>query len=156
MEAGLTVSTDKDGFENVVTVVKGTFNIQQDGKCILSKVQKPLVYEDECYGEPGLSSVRYESDFAMYKHKTDIIVKGTAHAQRGKAVRTVDVNLQIAEINKTIRVFGDRVWEKSPLGGYRPSKPKPFKSMPLLYERAFGGADTSHKDKKKHRDRPGK
>jgi hypothetical protein len=114
-------------------------------------VQKPLVYEDEYYGEPGLSSVRYESDFAMYKHKIDIIVNGTAHAPRDKAVRAIDVNLQIAEINKTIRVFGDRVWKKSLFRGYHSSEPKPFNSMPLLYERAFGGADTSHKDKKKHK-----
>jgi hypothetical protein len=40
----------------------------------------------------------------------------------------------LAELEKVVRVFGDRQWERS-----APSLPAPFVRVPLVYERAFGG-----------------
>jgi hypothetical protein len=39
-------------------------------------------------------------------------------------------------MEKVLRVFGDRVW-----GALRSSPPTPFETMPIVYERAFGGVD---------------
>jgi hypothetical protein len=46
------------------------------------------------------------------------------------------VALSVAGRRKVVRVFGDRTW-RSLTGGI--SRPAPFTSMPLTYERAFGG-----------------
>jgi hypothetical protein len=44
------------------------------------------------------------------------------------------VTLSVGDCEKSILVSGDRVWRDG-----RPSDPKPFESMPLVWERAFGG-----------------
>lgn len=141
LSAGLTVATDRHGYQHVLAVVKVTFTIGDDGKCAIAKEQQSITYADEYYGEPGLSSVRYESDFALHKPATDVVVNGTAYAPGGEPARVVDVSLTVSTIRKTIRVFGDRTWEAGHTGGFTPSPPKPFLKMPLIYERAFGGPD---------------
>jgi hypothetical protein len=149
--AGLTLVTNKHGHEHVLAVAKATFEVRDDGSCALAGLQQPLVYADEYFGEPGLSSVRYESDFAFTKTKADVILIGTACAPGGVPTEVVEVSLEAGSLRKTVRVFGDRIWKPSLVGGYTASDPIPFVKMPLLYERAFGGADRSHEDEKKHR-----
>jgi hypothetical protein len=46
-------------------------------------------------------------------------------------------------------VFGDRVWFRA-AGVWEKSEPVPFERMPLVYERAFGGADATHEDPGRH------
>jgi hypothetical protein len=141
LEAGITIATDKHGHEHVLAVAKGTFSIRPDGTCVLAEKQQPLVNADEPYGEPGLSSVRYESDYATHKPKTDVVLNGTAYAPSGRPATSVDVTLELGTIRKSVRVYGDRVWERAILRRFSPSSPVPFTTMPLLYERAFGGSD---------------
>ena len=52
----------------------------------------------------------------------------------GQPTTQTDVTVSIAERRKTVRVFGDRVWR-----GGSPTAPAAFQSMPLVWERAFGG-----------------
>lgn len=49
------------------------------------------------------------------------------------------VTLRIGDVERSIAVFGDRVWEKSLLGGLAPSDPERFDRLELSVERAFGG-----------------
>lgn len=149
--AALTMVTDQHGREHVLAVAKATFQVREDGTCALAALQQPLVVADEFLGEPGLSSVRYESDFAFAKPKADVVVIGHACAPGGIPTEVVEVSLEAGSVRKTVRVFGDRIWKPSLLGGHAASDPIPFVKMPLVYERAFGGADRSHEDEKKHR-----
>lgn len=149
VQAGVAFATDKQGVEHLVAVAKATYRVWPDGTCTLAEVQAPLVLEDQFYGEPGLSSVRCETDFSQRKAKTDVILVGHAYAPRGVTTDVVDVALQVGQLRKIVRVFGDRIW-KSSLVGYSPSKPVSFLKMPLRYERAFGGVDSSHPDQKRH------
>ena len=149
MQAGVTVATDHHGHENVVVVAKGTFDVHPDGRCTPSSKQQPLVYADVFRGEPGFSSVLYETDFAPRKPRADFVVNGSAHAPHGEPAPFVDVAVEFGPVRKGMRVFGDRVWESSLLG-LRASEPQPFVTMPIIYERAFGGADKSDPDEKHH------
>ena len=149
LEIGTTIATDKEGHEHVLVVGKGTFDILHDGSCVLAKMQRALVRADEYYGEPGLSSVRYESDFALRKPRTDVILNGAAYAPKGKPSGRVDVTLRLQNINKTIRVYGDRKWRRNVLFRLSPSRPEPFQMLPIVYERAFGGVDQNSKGKDK-------
>lgn len=45
-----------------------------------------------------------------------------------------------------MRVVGDRVWTRAAGSWVISSPPNAFDKMPLVYERAFGGADRSHPD----------
>jgi hypothetical protein len=149
-QAATTVITDKLGYERLLVVTKGTFQMNHDGSWSIAPVQVPLVYADEHYGEPGISSIRNESDFAFFKPQTDVLVQGHAYAPGGKPATSVDVELQIGSISKKLVVSGDRYWDYLVLAGWVASRPTTFLKMPIVYERSFGGTDTSHEDERKH------
>jgi hypothetical protein len=149
MVAGLTVATEKDGRDHCVVVVKGTFAVGRDGMTEPAEKQEPLVVADVHRGEPGTTSIEYECEFAMSKPRADIILNGHAVAPEGKPVPELIVALEIGSSRKEIRVVGDRIWERGILG-MGASDPVPFVTMPLVYERAFGGSDQSHPNAKQH------
>ena len=69
----------------------------------------------------------------------DVFVTGTAHEPRGEAVPALRVDLQVGErFRRSIDVIGDRRWTRT-RQGLVASDPEPFVSMPLDYDRAFGG-----------------
>jgi len=149
MEAGISVSTNKEGYDFCVVVVKGTFSIEKNGNLILSDEQMPMVYADEHYGDPGSTPIKYECDFAPYKPRTDILVNGYAYSETGKPITETMVGLAVGKVRKTIKVFGNRVWQGGVIG-FRASSPEPFIKIPLRYEKAFGGSDYSHQEQKNH------
>src|SRR5262249_34475172 len=72
-----------------------------------------------------------------------------AVAPGGEPVKELMVALEIGSSRKEIRVVGDRRWERG-LVGFTASEPVPFVTMPLVYERAFGGSDHTHPKPKYH------
>src|SRR5262249_34293534 len=80
-------------------------------------------------------------DFAVFKAKADVTLTGHAHAPGGSS-RAAQVSFQLGArergFRRTITVFGDRRWQKAVVA-LAPTEPEPFTSMPLTYERAFGG-----------------
>ncbi len=57
MQAGYTMGIEPSGREQLVVVVKGTFNIPRKGEePKLAEEQIPLIAADEFTGEPGFSS----------------------------------------------------------------------------------------------------
>ena len=99
---------------------------------------------DEYWGEPGASSIKQGCDVTLLKSATDIIMTGSACAPAGQKVKELDVQLTVGDIEKTIKVFGDRVWQSGVMG-LSISEPEPFSQMPLVYERAFGGVHVLEK-----------
>jgi hypothetical protein len=151
-ETGLAPATATDGLEYAVFAVKGTFAIPDgDGDKSdpqFAEVQQPVLPMDEHFGEPGFSSVKYEMDSCLRKPGTDVVLVGSARPR--VTARLADVGLQVGPVKKVVRVFGDRRWGRN-LGRWRMSDPEPFDEMPLVYERAFGGTDETHKNEKKHK-----
>jgi hypothetical protein len=127
---------DRDGADVWLVAVKATFDIAADGSVDVSKVQPPVLRVPEYHGDAGTSSIKYDCDLVLTKTTTDILVVGHAHAPQGLAVRELDVGFQVGTTRKILKVFGDRTW-----GALGVSDPVPFLSMPLIYERAFGGID---------------
>jgi hypothetical protein len=143
-------SSDKTGSEHAIVIIKGTFSLDPGGgNPTVADDQVPIWFGDQHSGEPGVSSVKYGSDLSLRKLGTDVVLIGQAHAPRGKPVSRLDSSLQVGPAKKVVRVWGDRRWKKS-LVGPKPTPPKPFVTIPLVYERAFGGSDTSHASPAKH------
>ncbi len=115
---------------------------------MLSENQAPVLEADVHFGEPGTSSIKYESDVCLRKKGSDVVLIGHAYSRKGP-VKILDVSLQVGSLQKTVRVSGDRKWHRS-FGSWRITDPIPFDSMPLIYERAFGGLDDAHPDSSKH------
>lgn len=151
MIAGYSIGRESSGRDSLLVLVKGTFRIPtQSGDAVrLDDEQVPFVTSDVFYGEPGLSSPKYEVDFALRKSRCDLLLNASAHAPGGREVRRVEAAVRVGSWSKSLAVVGDRVWEASG-PGIGSSSPIPFSVMPITYDRAFGGTDCAHRDASKH------
>lgn len=143
MLASYTLGMNPDGKESIVVVVKGTFTIPPKGEISrLADKQFPFVEADQFTGEPGVSAILYESDYAPIKPRCDVILNGSAYSNNNRWVRELQVGFQLKSINKSFRVIGNRLWKQNMVSFY-PSDPEPFIKIPLSYDIAFGGIDTA-------------
>src|SRR5437660_6034409 len=129
---------DAEGIDTVFAVVKAT--LVPGERLSLAEKQLPVTLADQYHGEPGKTSIKTPSDVSLTKAATDVLRLGTAYPPRGRLATQMDVSLTAGPLQKTVRVFGDRVWEGR---GVAPSmsSPAPFETMPLVWERAYGGMD---------------
>jgi hypothetical protein len=131
------VFPDQDGIDTLYVAVKATFTTA-DGAARVAEEQRPITFADEYFGEPGQSSVKYGGEAHLLKPATDVVVVGTAHAPGGKPAPSFGLSLSVGRLRKVLRVFGDRVWKRG-LFTTSPSSPEPTATVPLVWERAYGG-----------------
>jgi hypothetical protein len=134
--AALSVFADPTGVETVYAVVKATFSMGAEGP-EPAQQQVPLLAADVFWGDPTQTSLRAVGDFALLKPATDVLLIGRAIAPAAHT-RVADVGLRVGPVSRTVRVFGDRHWQKS-AGSWRPSAPQVWERMPLRWELAWGG-----------------
>lgn len=139
---------DEHGRAMLTVVAKATYVIAGTTALRLAGEQLPVRHEPVYWGEPGASSLRYESDAVFDKPATDVALLGHARPERVQATH-VDVALRVGPVDKRARVFGDRRW-KTTLGIPSIAAPQPFEAIPLVYERSFGGWDRTSKDPADH------
>lgn len=84
-----------------------------------------------------------ESIRAPVKSRSDILLLGTAHAPSGTPTKRMDIGLRVGTVEKRLRVVGDRKWQFGSTFSLTPTptEPQPFTTMPITYDRAFGGYD---------------
>jgi len=131
--AMLSVLPSLDAIDTLYVIVRATLVLRP--KLSLAPEQLPVCLADEYFGDPSDSSLKSVSEIHIGKPGTDVLLVGRAWGPQGQPVRETFVRVRAGERQKTIRVFGDRVWQ--PDG--TPSVPEPFEAMPLVWERAFGG-----------------
>lgn len=131
-KAAIAVLPDRAGIDTLYVIVKATVSLRPN--LALAEVQVPPTLADEYHADPAASGLKYASEMHIGKIGTDVILIGRAWAPDKRPVPRMQVGLSVAGRQKTILVTGDRVWRDG-----QPSDPKPFESMPLVWERAFGG-----------------
>src|SRR5262249_43427032 len=104
---------DRDGGELWLVAVKATYVIGPGGQLALLPEQKPVDLVPRYRGEPGASSLLSECDLTYPKPATDVILDGSAWAPGGGRASFVDVGAKVGPITKTLRVFGDRRWDRN-------------------------------------------
>jgi hypothetical protein len=150
-KADSTWFADKDGRNYWSVAVKGTFFVEEGGSTVVADDQEDVLLIPKYFGEPGETSPQWEADLTGPKAATDVLVTGNAYSPTGRPVQALDVSLRVGDtINKPLRVYGDRRWTAI-TGALRPSAPEPFVTLPIRYERAFGGTDYSSEDSREHR-----
>jgi len=135
-KATIAVFPNEQAVDCLYIMLKATFSIGE--QIAVAQEQLPIVMADEYWGDPGQSSLKYASEYHLVKPFTDIVMVGSACAPGKQAVEALDVQLGVGQYYKTVRVFGERRWITGMIG-LDVSRPAPFESMPLVYERAFGG-----------------
>lgn len=118
-----------------VACAKATFRFEFDGSVALERDDPIELFPVDKETELGLFP---RDDLPAVDQRFDVIVLGKAHAPRGRAVRMQTVTLRVGDHRRELRVYGDRHWMGSGSGAVI-GAPEPFMSMPLTYERAFGG-----------------
>lgn len=132
---------DKDGSRQLAIVIKQRFVWDAHGRthrapgALVTPVDVPY---------PDAGTPMHPSDLFLRKPACDVVVAGTARAER--PVTELDVRVEVGPLTKSLRVFGPRVWYRS-LGMTRPTDPQPFDQLPLLWEHAYGGMDISDPEK---------
>ncbi|MCC7537004.1 MAG: DUF2169 domain-containing protein [Deltaproteobacteria bacterium] len=137
-EVGWIVWSVRPPRPSLTLVVKGTFDLRDGRDCELASEQRPCT-GDLFYDDDTEQSVRYESDFAILKQRAECFLVGTCHPPGGSAT-TSAVAFGVGNVKKALAVYGDRVWATTFMGRTQ-SPPAPFTSMPLRWERCYGGPD---------------
>ncbi|MBK8256851.1 MAG: DUF2169 domain-containing protein [Polyangiaceae bacterium] len=143
-QTGLTPFTQtwqlKPGRNSLAVMIKATCDIDPDGTVVIRPYADPPAGDVHFEGDPH-RTVTYPSDFAIFKPKADILLTGHAYPPGGSSTAS-QVRFRFGHkknsFDRRAAVFGERHWQKA---GVRlsPGETKPFKKIPLLYERAFGG-----------------
>ena len=85
-----------------VVVAKVSYEFEIDpitGKTVLefAQTQTPLTFADTFYGEPSQTSTQFESDFCLYKPKTDLVVNAIAYAPNDTPARQLAVAVSVGD-----------------------------------------------------------
>ena len=133
---------DREGRETLMVMVKGSFEFSH-GATRIADEQVPVVAADEYYGEPINTSIKVATDFLPQRPSTGLTLSGHAIVCGG-STRQMNIGIRVGSLIQKAVVFGDRT-------GFRNiNSPEPFERMPLTWENAYGGLDTSHEDSKHH------
>lgn len=81
----------------------------------------------------------YPGDFADWKPRTDVMLRGTCHVPDGNAMETCPVRFSVGKWSKTLRIVGRRMWTGDARDALM-SRPVSFTKMPVDYAHAYGGA----------------
>jgi uncharacterized protein YjbI with pentapeptide repeats len=125
--------------DSITVVVKGTFDLVADGPATLREEGDYPIGDLHVDDDPQKSLV-HGSDLAVFKPKADVTLVGTAHAPTPRPVMQVELHFGAGARGfvRKAAVMGDRRWQKALLA-IAPTAPEPFTSMPLTWERAYGG-----------------
>jgi len=133
---------DSVGRPILSVLTKRTYRIREDLRLVVADEQLPVDTTDEPPANGYDPSWRGEIDVAPYKVATDVVFFGQAHAP-GRACTSMEVEVGLPHIERQIRlqITGDR--RCAYRRGREPSisDPEPFETMPLGYDRAYGGVD---------------
>ena len=102
------IDTDRNGAQVLALAVKATYDMVGDVP-VLAREQKELAFADIFSGEPGASSLLYESDANWGRTGTDVAVAGYAYPAR-EGDCEAEVMLRVGSLSKRAHVFGNRSW----------------------------------------------
>jgi hypothetical protein len=79
-----------------------------------------------------------DGDVPFRKGGVDVHVFGTAHAPGGRPTPSFEVRVEVGDLVRRARVWGERMWTARG-EDVVPSAPQPIASLPLAMEHAYGG-----------------
>ena len=92
------------------------------------------LYDDD---DP-LKCLRYETDFAPFSLRADLMLVGTAYAPKGQPAVSFPIRWRVGAFSKRLRVSGRRTIQHG-AAGVTVSDAEPLVQLPMSYAYAFGG-----------------
>ena len=140
----------RHGLPRLIGLLKRTYDVDMEGYCSLADEQEVVFDGAEAHGESvsGLIPPPWtDEDTLAFRKATDVVVQGSAQTYGAPAKEVVVEVAGPQHLRRALRVTGDRFIEVGPNGGTRISEPEPFETMPITYDRAFGGLDQAALDR---------
>ncbi len=137
------VYAEVEGQDSLALLVKQTLVIGEDGRCEPTEPAEPIFDDSYPYEEleaPHVSPPRCDNDHFAFKRAADLIVQGNAQTY-GTPLRETVVEVGLRGFARQIRVFGDRFCSVTAGGRLTFTDPELFETMPIRYDRAYGGFD---------------
>jgi hypothetical protein len=121
-------------------IVKATFALRHDqpALAVAANDQKQIAGDEQYLDDLG-RSLLYASDLVPTKLRGEVLVTATCHSPDGRPRTACDVGITVGALQKTLRISGDRSWFRDAEGQAVIGRAQPFTSMPVRWERAFGG-----------------
>lgn len=140
--ANFTLALDKQGHEVIVLVTRATFALSETrgAPTLVASEQLPLIEADVFGPDPAWDAPVFETDFAHFRPRCDVLCHARAHAPRGEPVTTVDVGIRLGQWAKKFTAHGSRIWLRG-AAGHTPSEKRPFLQQDIGYDHAYGGVD---------------
>jgi uncharacterized protein YjbI with pentapeptide repeats len=140
---GPVVTSRKDKDVELAVCVRGTYTLVPGEPP--APIEDPLergfmsgeTFADEDINQLG-ASLRGD-DFAHWKLHGEALLRGSFHHADGTGREGV-ARFSVGTWSKQIQVTGPRAYKKGMLLGGSAGEPQPFRSMPLTWENAYGGA----------------
>jgi hypothetical protein len=123
----------------LTVICKATFDLLP-GMSALAPEQDLPNETDDYWNDDERRSLHAASDRVPFKRRADVVVIGHAYAPGSVPVSSLVVRLVVGSVDKAIEVNADRAWTQE--GQLR--EKAPFLKMPLRWERAAGGPETSN------------
>jgi uncharacterized protein YjbI with pentapeptide repeats len=110
--------------------------LPEGGKFIAQGSMSADTYREEDEARAG--ECLYPGDFADWKPRAEVMLRGSCHTPFGKPLPECPVRFEVGKWSKILRVVGRRFWSDD-LPSAVMSEAAPFTTMPLGYANAFGG-----------------
>lgn len=140
--ANFTLALDKQGHEQIVLVVRATVTLSPDrtAPSHVAPRQLPLIEADVFGPDPAWDAPVFETDFAHFRPRCDVLAQARAHAPGGEPATSVDVGIRLGGWAKKFTAHGSRIWLRGAVG-HMPSEKRPFLVQDIGYDHAYGGID---------------
>lgn len=135
--AGRGVLYQRDGGHAWVVAIKASYRFDANGRLQLDE-QEPIVRHPLFTGEAGASTLLRDSEIVLEHPGVAFTLYGEARPLDSRTRTRMQVGFELEGLRSIVDVWGDRHWRNS-LIGLQPSDPAPIDSVPLVWERAFGG-----------------
>ncbi len=124
---------------SMTLIAKATYSLKA-GMPPVALPKQPFPTGDEFYpdDEEKIGPPRYESDFAYFKPKADLLLVGQCHPPGGRPIPICQAVFQVGHKIGALTIAGERRWEKKLLGRTA-TAPQPFRFMDLRYQNSYGG-----------------
>jgi hypothetical protein len=130
----LTTVVDDDRM-GAAMITRATFDLV-DGELTPSRDQPWIVSVEQWESPLG----PFDPDQPYRTGGVDLFIKGAACAPNGEPAKEVQLSLQVGGFRASAVAVGPRIWRKSAAGTLVPTDPRPFTSLDLGWETAYGGA----------------
>jgi hypothetical protein len=135
---GHAIGHDPQGFWQVTIAVKATFTWDKDRRAVPAP-PLPIVEQPNAGGPDGRPAPPVV-ELGPPKPRVDVLLAGALAFP--VPIEQIDVSLAVgARVRKVVRVFGDRHWLPGMVEALAPGRPVPTTSVPISWERSFGGSD---------------